>query len=212
MFGPHFEKHGWSCGLLQQAATICSTSPEWLAWLLLLCLVWKCCSLLTTAAVRQIDCCSPLATGKLQHVCGSLLFVSVLRPWSTICTCSPFPQGSDDESYVSDVSDNISEDNASVTDNVSRQSRSGAAPSPLLLFLLRNFRCPFLTQEKISDNKTPTQTFILQHPNTEVRWAHLSPWRRQLTLQGRTVPVASFWLRGFSVGWEGCLSSFPTMK
>lgn len=33
-------------------------------------------------------------------------------------------QGSDDESYVSDVSDNISEDNASVTDNVSRQSRS----------------------------------------------------------------------------------------
>lgn len=35
----------------------------------------------------------------------------------------PFPQGSDDESYVSDVSDNISEDNASVTDNVSRQSK-----------------------------------------------------------------------------------------
>lgn len=34
-----------------------------------------------------------------------------------------FPQGSDDESYVSDVSDNISEDNASVTDNVSRQSK-----------------------------------------------------------------------------------------
>lgn len=32
-------------------------------------------------------------------------------------------QGSDDESYVSDVSDNISEDNASVTDNISRQSR-----------------------------------------------------------------------------------------
>uniref|UniRef100_A0A669DD59 Oxysterol-binding protein n=1 Tax=Oreochromis niloticus TaxID=8128 RepID=A0A669DD59_ORENI len=31
-------------------------------------------------------------------------------------------EGSDDESYVSDVSDNISEDNASVTDNVSRQS------------------------------------------------------------------------------------------
>lgn len=41
-----------------------------------------------------------------------------------------FPsQGSDDESYVSDVSDNISEDNASVTDNVSRQSRSDHAPS-----------------------------------------------------------------------------------
>lgn len=41
-----------------------------------------------------------------------------------------FPsQGSDDESYVSDVSDNISEDNASVTDNVSRQSRSDSAPS-----------------------------------------------------------------------------------
>uniref|UniRef100_A0A8C5HQ74 Oxysterol-binding protein n=1 Tax=Gouania willdenowi TaxID=441366 RepID=A0A8C5HQ74_GOUWI len=34
-------------------------------------------------------------------------------------------EGSDDESYVSDVSDNISEDNASVTDNVSRQSRNG---------------------------------------------------------------------------------------
>uniref|UniRef100_A0A8C7WPN0 Oxysterol binding protein-like 6 n=1 Tax=Oryzias sinensis TaxID=183150 RepID=A0A8C7WPN0_9TELE len=33
-------------------------------------------------------------------------------------------EGSDDESYVSDVSDNISEDNASVTDNVSRQSKS----------------------------------------------------------------------------------------
>ncbi|MEQ2160838.1 Oxysterol-binding protein, partial [Goodea atripinnis] len=31
-------------------------------------------------------------------------------------------EGSDDESYVSDVSDNISEDNASVTDNVSRQN------------------------------------------------------------------------------------------
>lgn len=37
---------------------------------------------------------------------------------------APPLQGSDDESYVSDVSDNISEDNASVTDNVSRQSRS----------------------------------------------------------------------------------------
>ncbi|XP_054643538.1 oxysterol-binding protein-related protein 6 isoform X7 [Dunckerocampus dactyliophorus] len=34
-------------------------------------------------------------------------------------------QGSDDESYVSDVSDNISEDNASVTDNVSRQMANG---------------------------------------------------------------------------------------
>uniref|UniRef100_A0A8C5AYI5 Oxysterol-binding protein n=1 Tax=Gadus morhua TaxID=8049 RepID=A0A8C5AYI5_GADMO len=47
-------------------------------------------------------------------------------------------EASDDESYVSDVSDNISEDNASVTDNVSRQSdafRNGRriclpAPSP----------------------------------------------------------------------------------
>ncbi|XP_056878318.1 oxysterol-binding protein-related protein 6 isoform X5 [Takifugu flavidus] len=34
-------------------------------------------------------------------------------------------QGSDDESYVSDVSDNISEDNASVTDNISRQMANG---------------------------------------------------------------------------------------
>ncbi|KAF6727141.1 Oxysterol-binding protein-related protein 6 [Oryzias melastigma] len=34
-------------------------------------------------------------------------------------------EGSDDESYVSDVSDNISEDNASVTDNVSRQMANG---------------------------------------------------------------------------------------
>ncbi|XP_016318360.1 oxysterol-binding protein-related protein 6-like [Sinocyclocheilus anshuiensis] len=34
-------------------------------------------------------------------------------------------QASDDESYVSDVSDNISEDNASVTDNVSRQMPNG---------------------------------------------------------------------------------------
>ncbi|XP_004081980.1 oxysterol-binding protein-related protein 6 isoform X1 [Oryzias latipes] len=34
-------------------------------------------------------------------------------------------EGSDDESYVSDVSDNISEDNASVTDNVSRQIANG---------------------------------------------------------------------------------------
>ncbi|KAI5107223.1 oxysterol-binding protein-related protein 6 isoform X3, partial [Silurus meridionalis] len=34
-------------------------------------------------------------------------------------------EGSDDESYVSDVSDNISEDNASVTDNVSRQMPNG---------------------------------------------------------------------------------------
>uniref|UniRef100_A0A674E8K2 Oxysterol-binding protein n=1 Tax=Salmo trutta TaxID=8032 RepID=A0A674E8K2_SALTR len=41
-------------------------------------------------------------------------------------------EASDDESYVSDVSDNISEDNASVTDNVSRQSsafRNGRRPS-----------------------------------------------------------------------------------
>uniref|UniRef100_A0A7N5ZSI8 Oxysterol-binding protein n=1 Tax=Anabas testudineus TaxID=64144 RepID=A0A7N5ZSI8_ANATE len=36
-------------------------------------------------------------------------------------------EGSDDESYVSDVSDNISEDNASVTDNVSRQNFAGSA-------------------------------------------------------------------------------------
>ncbi|XP_038869907.1 oxysterol-binding protein-related protein 6-like [Salvelinus namaycush] len=34
-------------------------------------------------------------------------------------------EASDDESYVSDVSDNISEDNASVTDNVSRQMPNG---------------------------------------------------------------------------------------
>ncbi|TWW80842.1 Oxysterol-binding protein-related protein 6 [Takifugu flavidus] len=34
-------------------------------------------------------------------------------------------EGSDDESYVSDVSDNISEDNASVTDNISRQMANG---------------------------------------------------------------------------------------
>ncbi|XP_024269954.1 oxysterol-binding protein-related protein 6 isoform X1 [Oncorhynchus tshawytscha] len=34
-------------------------------------------------------------------------------------------EASDDESYVSDVSDNISEDNASVTDNVSRQMLNG---------------------------------------------------------------------------------------
>ncbi|XP_047670531.1 oxysterol-binding protein-related protein 6 isoform X1 [Tachysurus fulvidraco] len=34
-------------------------------------------------------------------------------------------EGSDDESYVSDVSDNISEDNASVTDNISRQMPNG---------------------------------------------------------------------------------------
>uniref|UniRef100_A0A8C3GA80 Oxysterol binding protein like 6 n=1 Tax=Cyclopterus lumpus TaxID=8103 RepID=A0A8C3GA80_CYCLU len=45
-------------------------------------------------------------------------------------------EGSDDESYVSDVSDNISEDNASVTDNVSRQSsafrngRRSCLPAP----------------------------------------------------------------------------------
>uniref|UniRef100_A0A8C6PQI8 Oxysterol-binding protein n=1 Tax=Nothobranchius furzeri TaxID=105023 RepID=A0A8C6PQI8_NOTFU len=36
-------------------------------------------------------------------------------------------EGSDDESYVSDVSDNISEDNASVTDNVSRQNFAGSS-------------------------------------------------------------------------------------
>ncbi|XP_026128158.1 oxysterol-binding protein-related protein 6-like isoform X6 [Carassius auratus] len=34
-------------------------------------------------------------------------------------------EASDDESYISDVSDNISEDNASVTDNVSRQMPNG---------------------------------------------------------------------------------------
>ncbi|KAJ8255878.1 hypothetical protein COCON_G00197420 [Conger conger] len=34
-------------------------------------------------------------------------------------------EGSDDESYVSDVSDNISEDNASVADNISRQMANG---------------------------------------------------------------------------------------
>ncbi|XP_023657457.1 oxysterol-binding protein-related protein 6 isoform X5 [Paramormyrops kingsleyae] len=34
-------------------------------------------------------------------------------------------EASDDESYVSDVSDNISEDNASVTDNISRQMLNG---------------------------------------------------------------------------------------
>uniref|UniRef100_A0A8C9R2Q1 Oxysterol-binding protein n=1 Tax=Scleropages formosus TaxID=113540 RepID=A0A8C9R2Q1_SCLFO len=34
-------------------------------------------------------------------------------------------QASDDESYISDVSDNISEDNASVTDNISRQMPNG---------------------------------------------------------------------------------------
>lgn len=31
-------------------------------------------------------------------------------------------EASDDESYISDVSDNISEDNTSVADNISRQS------------------------------------------------------------------------------------------
>uniref|UniRef100_A0A674E7T9 Oxysterol-binding protein n=1 Tax=Salmo trutta TaxID=8032 RepID=A0A674E7T9_SALTR len=50
-------------------------------------------------------------------------------------------EASDDESYVSDVSDNISEDNASVTDNVSRQSRS---PLYLAGSAFRNGRRPSL--------------------------------------------------------------------
>uniref|UniRef100_A0A4W5P8D8 Oxysterol-binding protein n=1 Tax=Hucho hucho TaxID=62062 RepID=A0A4W5P8D8_9TELE len=50
-------------------------------------------------------------------------------------------EASDDESYVSDVSDNISEDNASVTDNVSRQSRS---PLHLAGSAFRNGRRPSL--------------------------------------------------------------------
>ncbi|XP_051566448.1 oxysterol-binding protein-related protein 6 isoform X2 [Myxocyprinus asiaticus] len=41
-------------------------------------------------------------------------------------------EASDDESYVSDVSDNISEDNASVTDNVSRQMPNGDLASGAL--------------------------------------------------------------------------------
>ncbi|XP_052004694.1 oxysterol-binding protein-related protein 6 isoform X1 [Xyrauchen texanus] len=41
-------------------------------------------------------------------------------------------EASDDESYVSDVSDNISEDNASVTDNVSRQIPNGDLASGAL--------------------------------------------------------------------------------
>lgn len=47
-------------------------------------------------------------------------------------------QGSDDESYVSDVSDNISEDNASVTDNISRQSRSQWEAAPHLHLFIQN--------------------------------------------------------------------------
>ncbi|XP_065149256.1 oxysterol-binding protein-related protein 6 isoform X1 [Paramisgurnus dabryanus] len=41
-------------------------------------------------------------------------------------------EASDDESYVSDVSDNISEDNASVIDNVSRQMLNGDVTSGVL--------------------------------------------------------------------------------
>ncbi|XP_073767531.1 oxysterol-binding protein-related protein 6 isoform X4 [Danio rerio] len=49
-------------------------------------------------------------------------------------------EASDDESYVSDVSDNISEDNASVTDNVSRQMPNGELASSMF----RNGRRPCL--------------------------------------------------------------------
>ncbi|XP_037542089.1 oxysterol-binding protein-related protein 6 [Nematolebias whitei] len=49
-------------------------------------------------------------------------------------------EGSDDESYVSDVSDNISEDNASVTDNVSRQMANGDFAGSAF----RNGRRPYL--------------------------------------------------------------------
>ena len=103
--------------------------------------VWKCCS------ESSCDYCSGTVSWRL------LQFVSQWRTAVTcvcVCVCvrllwSEFvlysaalthsalylflSQGSDDESYVSDVSDNISEDNASVTDNVSRQSRSNPAPS-----------------------------------------------------------------------------------
>lgn len=68
------------------------------------------------------------ATGKLQQPCNcanetDFGLVYLINMWLSILYLY-LSQGSDDESYVSDVSDNISEDNASVTDNVSRQSRS----------------------------------------------------------------------------------------
>lgn len=82
------------------------------------------------------DSCSLLATGKMQSnvslgvcvcVCGLCCTPLHRTDWLHFVPVIP-SQGSDDESYVSDVSDNISEDNASVTDNVSRQSRSNSLP------------------------------------------------------------------------------------
>lgn len=92
--------------------------------------------LIFSTAVGQIaeKCCSLQATGKQLSLSFShcLCMYGVPKADFVLFSFAPthpapylFPlQGSDDESYVSDVSDNISEDNASVTDNVSRQSRS----------------------------------------------------------------------------------------
>uniref|UniRef100_A0A671RW20 Oxysterol-binding protein n=1 Tax=Sinocyclocheilus anshuiensis TaxID=1608454 RepID=A0A671RW20_9TELE len=68
---------------------------------------------------------SPDEAGDPLHV-GIPLSQQVSNEISNIISLSlSLSQASDDESYVSDVSDNISEDNASVTDNVSRQMPNG---------------------------------------------------------------------------------------
>lgn len=84
---------------------------------------------LSITAVRQKHKCS-LANLQGVHVCMYVVCLAIAM------THLFLSQGSDDESYVSDVSDNISEDNASVTDNISRQSRSSASVRLLHTFVL----------------------------------------------------------------------------
>lgn len=68
------------------------------------------------------------AVGHYRHKHTHFTVSQHCAKWKTVSNITSrlslsLSQASDDESYVSDVSDNISEDNASVTDNVSRQSK-----------------------------------------------------------------------------------------
>uniref|UniRef100_A0A8C9W9Z8 Oxysterol-binding protein n=1 Tax=Scleropages formosus TaxID=113540 RepID=A0A8C9W9Z8_SCLFO len=120
-------------------------------------------------------------------------------------------EASDDESYISDVSDNISEDNASVTDNISRQSgafRNGRrtclpAPSPdtsniNLWNILRNNIGKDLSKVSMPvELNEPLNT--LQHMCEELEYSELLDKAAETeNPYERMVIVAAFAVSGYS--------------
>lgn len=137
------------------------------------------------------------AVSCLQYCSGTDSRRLLQSDWQTavsLCACVFPSQGSDDESYVSDVSDNISEDNASVTDNVSRQSRS---ISGTIVNLSQASKFLFIETNVIKEGTPVNQPCFLYNTHTH---CNMSLW---LLLDFRKATCV-IWTNSISWWWEHC--------